>query len=296
MDKFKALNIFKEVAHAGSFSAGADILEMTPSAVSRYISQLESHLGVTLFMRTTRSLKLSDSGEVYLEHAETILEKLRKMELLAEDAQTVPSGTLKISAPVYFSRAVLTPMIEDFSKKYPTINMNLLVLDRFVNLIEEGVDLAIRIGHLGDLNLVAKPLGETVSRLVASPDYLKRYSEINQPEDLLHHNCLIDSVIGHNQQWRFMVDDEEALIQVKGNIVINDGEMIANMACRGLGVAYLPSLFVDHAIERGELVWLLPETTFEPFPMSVVYPPDIHMRKTLKLFVTELQKYMGTKL
>jgi len=293
MDKLKAMQVFREAAISESFSVAADKLNLATSGVSRYIVNLESWLGVSLFQRSTRKVRLTEDGRLYLQKVEFILQNIRELELLADDSQSAPSGVLKITAPVYFSRHYLDPFFELFSKKYPEITLSLLISDRFVNLIEEGLDLSIRIAHLGDINFVAKKIGETYLKLVASPEYLAKHSDITKAEDISNHNCLIDAVVGFRQLWQFTQGSKTVKIPASGNMIVNDGEIITDLAKRGLGVAYLPNIFVDDAIASGELQWLLPETVTQSFPISALYPHDRHQSKALRLFVDELEKFMG---
>jgi len=290
------MQVFREAAVNESFSVAADKLDLATSGVSRYIGNLESWLGISLFQRSTRQVRLTEEGKIYLEKVESILQNIRDLEVLADNSQTAPSGMLKITAPTYFSRHYLEPLFERFSQKYPDITLSLLVSDRFVNLTEEGLDLSIRIAHLGDINLIAKHIGQTQLKLVASPDYLNKHAIITQPNDISEHNCLIDAVVGFRQHWQFQVNGQALKVPASGNIVINDGEMITDLAKRGLGIAYLPSLFVDEAIKAGELTWLLPKTTPPAFSINALYPHERHKSRALSLFLAELNTYMQTRL
>jgi len=293
MDKLKAMQIFREVAHSGSFSGASDKLELAASAVSRYVGNLEDWLDVTLFQRTTRKVNLTDAGQVYLLKVEDILTNVKELELMAEDLQETPTGTLRITAPVDYSRYYVESFIDDFLGRYPGVNVSLFIIDRVVNLIEEGLDLAIRIGPLGDINLIAKNLGKMRLKLVASAEYLSKNSPIEKPQDLAEHNCLLNAVVGYHQEWKFKVDKDSIRVPALGNIIVNNGDIIADLAKRGMGVAYLPDIYLDRAIADGELVWLLPETSLEPVPISALYPADRHMSRTLQVFVRELQDHMN---
>jgi DNA-binding transcriptional LysR family regulator len=294
LDKLKALQVFREAAHAGSFSAASEKLDLAQSAVSRYISSLEQWLGVNLFQRTTRNVQLTDLGRDYLKRIELILDSVQDLERRAEDLQANPSGTINVTVPVDYCRYYLEPFLEKFIGRYPQVNVSLLIVDRVVNLIEEGMDLAIRIGDLGNVNLVAKPLGEMRLKLVASPGYLAKSGPLTKPQDLSTHNCLLNAVVGYKQDWKFHVAGKELSIPARGNVIINSGDLVSDMAKRGMGVAYLPDIYLNEAIERGELVWLLPDTVLPAVPISALFVPDRHISTTLRLFIDELLAYTAT--
>lgn len=285
------MQVFREVCRHGSFSAAAESLELANSAVSRQVTELEKWLGVKLLYRTTRTLSLTDDGRIYLEKIEAILGGVRALEQQASSSQIEVHGTLNITAPLFLGRHILEPMLSGFLKRYPAVNVSLLLVDRFVDLVAEGFDLALRVGVLQESNLMARQLDNMRLKAVAAPEYLEKYSVPNSPQDLSKHNCLYDSVARQNHRWHFSSKDGEIITPVEGNLTINDGEMVVQMAVDALGVAYLPDFFVDDLISAGKLVPVLDDYTKDAYPVSIIYPHNRHMNLTLRTFIDSLFEY-----
>ncbi|MCP3867658.1 MAG: LysR family transcriptional regulator [Gammaproteobacteria bacterium] len=295
MDKIRAMQVFREVVRKGSFSAAADTLNLANSAVSRQVSELERWLSTKLLYRTTRTLSLTDDGRIYLEKFDAVLNSVDELEQRATSSLQQVRGNLRITAPLYLGRYYLNPMIPGFIADYPKVNIALLLVDRFVDLVEEGFDLALRVGELPESNLIARQLGEMRLKAVASPAYLRTSGTPIFPAELSEHNCLFDTLANLNQRWQFTVGQDEFNVPVKGNFVANDGEMMVQMALAGLGIAYLPDFFVDTFLKEQKLVQILEDYTRNTHPISLLYPHNRHMNLSLRTLVDRLfEQYAGT--
>ena len=281
MDKLRAMQVFREVVKCGSFSAAGDSLNLVNSAVSRQVSELERLLGTKLLYRTTRALSLTHDGQMHLEKIDEILDGVSELEQLAEDSHLIVRGSLKITAPTFLGRHILEPLLPEFLTKHPQVKVSLLLVDRFINLVEEGFDLAIRVGELPDSSLFSRQMGETRLKCVASPDYLKKAGMPEMPNELGEHNCLFDSVVSH-KKWVFKGPDGEYNIAIDGNTAVNNGEMVCQMAVDSVGIAYLPDFFVNQPLAEGKVIELLSEYTHESYPISMLYPHNRHKSLALK--------------
>ncbi|MEJ1364550.1 MAG: LysR family transcriptional regulator [Candidatus Sedimenticola sp. (ex Thyasira tokunagai)] len=288
MDKLRSMQVFREVVRRGSFSAAAESLQLANSAVSRQVSELERWLDVKLLYRTTRTLSLTDDGRIYLEKFDAILNSIKDLEQQATSSREKVRGTLRITAPLYLGRYVLEPMLPGFMRSYPEVNISLLLVDRFVDLVEEGFDLAVRVGELPESNLIARKLGNMQLKAVAAPAYLEKFGIPESPEELRDHNCLYDTLAKLNQRWRFKEGEGELSVPVESSFVTNNGEMITQMAIEAMGIAYLPNFFVDAPIKEGKLVQILDEYTQDSYPISILYPYNRHMNLSLRTLIDRL--------
>jgi len=291
MDKLRSMQIFREVCRQGSFSGAADTLELANSAVSRQVTELEKWLGVKLLYRTTRTLSLTDDGRVYLEKIEEILASVHDLEQQASSSQQEVKGSLNITAPEFLGRYIFKPMLPQFLQRYPDVKVSMLLVDRLVDIVEEGFDLALRVAELGESNYITRRLDSMQLKVVASPDYLQKHGTPTTPDDLKDHNCLHDATAPHNRRWHFVGPDGDMRVSVDGNLVVNNAEMVVQMATESLGIAYLPDFFLKEAIAQGILVQVLDQYTKEPYSISILYPYNRHMNLTLRTFIDYLFEY-----
>ena len=292
MDKLRSIEVFHEVVRRGSFSAAAESLQLVPSAVSRQVNELEQWLGVKLLHRTTRSLNLTAEGTRYLDRFESLLANVADLELEADRSRGDVSGTLRITTFPFMGDHLLQPVLLGFLREHPGVDVSLLLTHRKVSLIDEGYDLAVRVGDLPDSNLISRRIGTVRMRCAAAPNYLDARSRPREPQDLAHHNCLYDSILDrHNRRWRFLADDREVSVPIDGNLIVNNGEMVMNMAKAGVGVVYLPNFFLDEPIAKGELEEVLGEYNRITYPLSVIYPQNRHMSRAMRLFIDALVEY-----
>ncbi|MCG7547704.1 LysR family transcriptional regulator [Pseudoalteromonas sp. Of7M-16] len=271
MNLFKSMLVFQKVCELGSFSQAADQLNLVTSAVSRQVNELEKHFGVRLLQRTTRSVTLTADGRQYLTKISEITDSVQALEAIHKD-DVVYRDHIQLTVPPILSKMVLTPLYNSLLKKHPEISISITQINRTINLVEEGYDFAIRVGHLEDSNLVARSISELKLALVASPEYLNTHGKLNHPKELMQHNCLINTMLTHPKRWSFKEHKRSFTVKVDGQYDVNDDSALCEMARAGLGIAYLPLQIVDAHLSTGELVQVLSDFTVEPLPISLVYP------------------------
>ncbi|HOV58287.1 MAG TPA: LysR family transcriptional regulator [Rhodanobacteraceae bacterium] len=272
MDKLQAMQLFARVVETGSYTAAAEQLEISRALASKLVQALEDQLGVRLLHRTTRRLSLTEAGQNYYQRVAEILAQLAEAEAEAAELQLEPRGRLRVSAPMSFSILHLGAALADFQRKYPRVELELNLNDRVVDLVEDGFDLAIRIGRLADSSLVARRLAGSQIVAVAAPAYLAWHGMPSHPDDLAHHNCLDYTLSPRRDEWQFARGEERVNVRVRGNLHVNNGDMIALAAAQGLGVALSPAFIVHDALRRGDLVRVLPEWQLPDIGVYAVYP------------------------
>lgn len=270
MDKLRAMATFVAIVDNGSLTSAAEQLDRSSSAVVRTLAELEKLLGVRLLNRSTRQLSLTDEGRDYLMHCRHILQEVDNIEHLLESRRASPAGKLRITAPVMFGRLHLAPLLNQWLMDNPGMNAELTLLDRTVDLIEEGFDLALRIGQLADSSMVAKPLGVVRTQLVASPDFIQTHGRLNHPDQLAELPVLAFAPEG--RQWRFEAFGESLYVRVQPVLVSNQIDSLLEAAKRGLGIARVISYQSQADIQSGELVSLLEDYLPEDIPVQFLYP------------------------
>lgn len=288
MDVLKGMNIFVEVAKQQGFAPAARTLNLSTSAVSRYVIDLENWLGTQLFQRTTRKLSLTDSGKAYLDRCRQIVAEVNDIKRTASDRQVAPQGLLRITAPVFIAQSFLQNMLAGYLNQYPKVDLELVATDRFVDFIEEGFDLAIRAGVLESSTLVARKLMDVRLVVVASPAYLEQYGMPKKIVDLKNHNCLIDTVAGYSNRWPVTEKENAKPIIVQGNVRVNSGEIVRSLALSGIGIALLPAFFVNKDIHEGRLVSFFDSNVKFSGGLFTVYPQKIHLSANVRSFVDYL--------
>ncbi len=274
---------FVRVVEAEGFSAAAPALGLTPSAVSKLITRLETRLGVRLLQRTTRALHLTADGEAFYEQARRIVGEIAALEAELTDRRGTPQGLLRVTTSLAFSTHQLAPLIGEFLDRYPAVQLELIPTDRVVDLVEEGVDLAIRVGRLADSSFMARKIGEDVRLGCAAPGYLARHGQPTRPEELVRHNCIVSRERAHLNRWQFRVDAQLREIEVGGRLAVSDGEAQLRLALQGLGIVRLTRLTVAGAGKNGKLLVLLEDfsarhlapkvTAFADFVREKFTPP-----------------------
>ncbi len=281
------MQVFVKVVEQGSFARAAERLEISTSAASRHVSDLETALDARLLQRTTRRLSLTESGQAYYERCVQLLADLDETERLVSSASAHPAGTIKLTCSIAFGVRHLAPAIGAFQALYPAVKFDCSLSDRFIDLVEEGLDLAIRIGTLTDTNLVARKIGETKLIVCAAPSYLQRHGTPKHPKDLSTHNCFTYEYVAQRNVWRFRDKDGGAEIQVpiSGSVHANNGEMLSAVAAEGVGIVIEPDFIVAPLLASGRLVPLL--DGFEPRRSGVyaVYPSRRHLSGKVRAFV-----------
>ncbi len=272
MDRLHELEVFIAVAESGGFAKAGARLRLSPPAVTRAVSALEERLGARVFNRTTRSVTITEVGQRFMESAKRILTELDTAEKEAVGETAMPQGHLTITASVTFGRLTLAPVVCGFLGQHPRVSASMLLLDRIVNLIEEGVDLAVRIGPLPDSTLIAKRIGVVRRVLVASPDYLSRRGAPTAPADLKLHSVIAFTGIMPNREWRFLNGQKLGAVNLRPSLEINDAGAAIEAAEKGHGVTIALSYMVSDKIREGKLAPVLDAHTLPPQPVHLVYP------------------------
>lgn len=286
MGSFDGLETFVRVAQTGGFSAAARDLGMTPSAVSKQIARLEDRLGARLFNRTTRRLALTEEGQAFHDRTQRILADVAEAEQAVANLGGALRGLLRINVPVAFGRLHVAPLLPDFLAAHPGLRIDVVLNDRFVDLVEEGVDLAIRIGELADSSLIARRLAANRRLVCAAPDYLTRQSTPRAPADLTGHNCLVYTYRASRNDWHFIgPDGARQTAQVAGNLEANNAEALHAAVRAGLGLGLLPHWLVGRDLAEGRLVELLPDFHAPDSAIYAVYPPGRHLSPKVRGFV-----------
>ena len=278
MDKFSQIQTFVNVVETGSLSAAADRMEIAKSAVSRRLAELESRLGVQLLQRTTRSIKLTESGRSFHESCLRILADMEESELAVATEHATLNGIIRIAAPLSFGVHHLSPVLNRFLQKHPEISLDMNLDDRQINLLEAGFDLGLRIGKLEDSSLIARRLAPIRRIVLASPAYLQQHGEPRSPEDLKQHTGLTYTNMPEGQLWQFTrPDGSRVSVRVPGNLKANNGEFLLNAAIDGLGVVVSTTFIACKAIEQGLLRPILCEFEPEPVSLYAIYPSQRHL-------------------
>lgn len=287
-----SMEVFVKTAQAGSLSAAASAMGLSKSTVSKHLSALEDHLGVLLVNRTTRRLSLTELGLAYRDHAQRILAEIEETELAIQEHTVEPKGKLKVSAPMSFGVSHLAPVLPGFMQAHPRIEVELLMDDRRVDLVEEGVDLAIRIGQLDDSQLIARRLASVSFICAAAERYLANRRPIVVPGDLAGHDCLRYSLNRQPSEWRFEQGGESLSVKVKGSLTANNGEALKEAAVRGLGIVYQPAFIVGADVEAGRLRPLLTDWGTPTIDIHAVFPEQRQLQPKLRRFVDYLAQAM----
>ncbi|PPI83214.1 LysR family transcriptional regulator [Marinobacter maroccanus] len=291
-DKLVAMTIFRRVAELGSFTRAADDLEITAATVSKHIAFLERDLDTRLINRTTRRMNLTDAGLAFLRRTQSLLDELEDAELEARGFQAEPRGTIRLNVPMSFGLTHITEAIDSFLRDYPEIDIDLQLSDRMVDLVEQGVDIAIRVrSSLADSSLMARPLRTSRNIVCASLGYLEGAPEIHDPEDLTQHNCLTFSL--HDRPGVWELGDRE--VRVNGNYRTDSSLAIRQSLLRGVGVGFLPRFLVQGDIEKGALIPLLPDFPPKPYTVFALFPPGRKQPTKVRLLLDHLDQYLGEK-
>ncbi|MFV3405672.1 MULTISPECIES: LysR family transcriptional regulator [Pseudomonas] len=281
MDRLNAMRVFVTVVDLGSQSAAADHLQLSRPVVSRYLAELEDWVGARLMQRTTRKLSLTAAGQETLPRCRQLLELTDELHNAVRQPDDTPRGELRISVSTSFGQAQLVDALAAYVERYPGVKIELQMLDRTVNLVDERIDLAIRTSNDVDPNLIARRLSVCRSVICASPAYLRIHGAPHQVQALSKHNCLTHAYFGHSL-WHFEVDGEELAVPVQGNISANEAMTLQKAAVAGVGIAMLPTYQACAAINSGELVRLLPEAKPRELTLNAVYTSRKHMPATLR--------------
>lgn len=294
MDRFLALSVFAKVVEQGSFARAADRLEMSTSAVSRHVADLEAHLDARLLNRTTRRLSLTESGSVFYERCVQLLADLEEAEVTAAAATVLPRGTLKLTCSITFGTRHLAPAIAAFVARNSQLRFDVELSDRVVDIVDEGFDLALRIGEIGSQSLIGRRIAESQIVCCAAPSYLAAHGTPRTPADLARHACLSYEYSPARNLWRFRDQegrDEE--VRIAGPVHANNGQMLCALAVAGVGINFEPDFIVAPDVRAGRLVPLLPSFAPPSIPIHAVYPSRRHLSAKVRAFVDFLVEWFA---
>lgn len=294
MDQLASIRAFVNVVEAEGFARAGRRLGCSAATVTRQVQDLESRLGVRLLVRTTRQVRPTDTGLAYFQRARRLLDELEEADALASREAVEPRGVLRLSAPLSFAWHRLGRLLPGFLEAHPRLAVELDLTDRFVDLVHEGLDAALRIGHLPDSSLRSRRLGTEAMVLCAAPAYLERHGSPQHPDDLSGHECLCYSHLGGGRRntWTLHQAGRPARVRVSGRYEVNNGDLLRDAAVAGMGIAYQPRFIVGAALDRGELVPLLPDWEGDRIGIHAVYPQRAGQSARLRVLLDYLEAHL----
>lgn len=292
MDRFTSMQVYTSVVELGSFTAAANVFRMSSGMVTKHINAIEKRLDATLIKRTTRRLQVTEVGKAYYESCKDILKKIEDAEAGTAILSGKPKGLLKVTASLWFGSITLTPLICDYLNQFPDVSVELSLSDRFVDIIDEHFDVAIRIGELSDSSLIARKLATVELSICASPAYLNKHGTPTKPEDLKNHECLGFTNWRSQSGWKVV---EKALTNQgmsRSRFDSNNGQALRQAALKGIGIILMPKVLLAQDIQAGQLVEVLKEFTPPSRPVNAVYPKERQTTPKLASFVDYLAEHL----
>ena len=292
------LNLFVEVMQQGSFARVAKMRNIDPSSVSRSIAKLEAELNIRLFQRSTRKLEPTEAGIVYFEQIVPLLEGLESARQLTSDVQQQPRGRLRVTVGAAFAQKQIIPILPEFTEVYPELSLDFVITDAYLDLIEERIDLAIRLGTLQDSSYIGKRLRKMSFYICASPQYLSKHGKPNTPQQILHHNCLLFPRANRRLSW-LLKDREQRVTEIEttGKYLLTDSLAIRQCAIAGMGLALLPDWLVSNDFNSGDLICLFPEyeVTASDYKSSIwlLYPSKAYLPAKTRVFMNYLSRELA---
>ena len=296
MNLLKAMEVFIKVAELRGFAPAARALSLSTSSVSRQVQDFENWIGTQLLRRTTRHLSLTEMGETQLENCRRVVNELHAMRLDKETQSSEPSGELRVTAPQFIAKRLLADLLPAFLASYPKISLDLVAIDREVDLVDEGYDLALRIGILADSTLRARKLCNVSLFLVASPGYLDKHGIPTTVRELNGHNCIVDTIPEHAERWPLSDVTLKKNFRATGNIRVNSGEIVETMVLQDAGIAYLPNFFVAEHIAEGRMVRLLDDAESPTLGMYLVYPQTRQLAPKTRVFIDYVTDHVDKRI
>lgn len=299
MDLFQSMSVYVKVVESGSMTAAALQCEMSTTMVGNHLRALEQRLGVQLLQRTTRRQRLTEFGSVYYQRCLEVLGLVTDSERLAEQTLDEPRGILRVTAPLTFGVERLAPALSEFSLQCPQVKLDVILTNRRPDLLESGLDVAFRLGHFDQSNLIARPLIDYTLTVCASPEYVARRGMPLTPEELRQHDCLSfaypagDDWQSVEKQWRLSGPDGEIMVDVKGPMLINSSAGLHQAARTGMGIVMLPDALVEQDLRDGRLVVVMPDYQPPNRPMHLLYAPDRYRLPKLRRFVEFAMQMWG---
>ena len=296
MDKFEKMRAFTQVVNSGGFAAAARAMGVSRSQVNKLVIALETELGVQLLHRSTRVVTPTETGLAFHDRCVEILADLEEAERSITQLQAEPKGRLRINAPMSFGTMHLAPTLADFLVQYPDLQVQLTLSDRFVDPIEEGFDMTVRIAKpQKSASLIAHPLTTAQRILCAAPSYLTTHGTPTHPQELRHHSCLHYGQFATEDEWTLIGPEGEQTISVTGVLCSNNGEVLRDAAVRGLGITLLPLFIVEQELQQGRLQRVMPQYHPPELVIAAIYPVNRHLSTKVRLLVEFLQKRLGSQ-
>jgi len=287
--QWEGISEFVYVAENESFTQASKKMAISTAQVSRQISALEKRLNIKLFYRTTRKVSLTEEGSVFYQHCRSVLDGLEAAERAITNLQSKPQGKIKLSAPVTYGEQQILPLVNNFIKQYSDVEVAAYLSNQQIDLVEEGYDLAIRLGKLTDSSMMAKKLGKRTNYVCASPDYLNQHGIPHSLSELSQHSCLLGTL----DYWRFIESDKEKSIRVTGRLRYNSGQGLVDAALKGLGIVQLPDYYVEEHVQSGELITLLDNFQVPDEGIWAIYPQNRHLSPKIRLLVDYLTEQLA---
>ncbi|GAA6168886.1 LysR family transcriptional regulator [Sessilibacter corallicola] len=297
MDKLHAMHVFVAIAEVGSFAHAARNLALSPPAATRAISALEEQLGVKLFQRTTRHVRLTDAGQRYFTDCKRILGEIKSAEDAVNGIVGEAAGQLVVTAPILFGRKYVLPSILEYLNEHPKVEITTMFIDRVVNLMEEDIDVSVRIGVLPDSSLHSIKLGEVGIVTCASPEYLEHHGTPEQPEDLANHKLIQIRTLGNQDSWRYMVNQREVVVRNHSSLVVNQNQAAIDAAVASFGITRVLSYQIDEHVKNKSLVPILQDYALPKWPVNILHRegrnPSAKMRGFIDLLTKDVRENLS---
>ncbi|RED53834.1 LysR family transcriptional regulator [Aestuariispira insulae] len=288
--------VFVRVAELGSLSGAGHDLRLSPAVVSNRIAKLEDRLGVRLLNRTTRKVQMTEEGQVYFDHCVHILQQIEEVESTLSEKKQAPKGVLKVTMPTSFGKMHVSPIIPDFMENYPDVEVRLQLTERMVSLVEEGMDIGIRVGKLDNSSMIARTLAPDTRYICGAPDYLKKHGIPKTPADLADHNCLLLRFPGSRQfKWTFLENGEAVQYSVAGNMDSNNSEVLLQWALAGQGLVMKSTWETSEHLQSGALVPVLTDYMPQDLSVSAIYPHSRYLPPKVRVFIDFLAERFGPR-
>ena len=289
MDKLTRMKVFVNVVETGSFTAASERMGLSRAATSKYVSQLEANIGGRLLNRTTRHVSTTETGRIYFERCKEILHNIEEADAMVSGQSGQPQGILRISAPSVFAQRHITPLVSEFTKMYPDVNINIMVSDRYVDLVDEGYDVGIRVSNMENSDLIAHHIARCRHVLIASPGYLKTAPALNKPSDLRNHSCLLYSFT-EGAKWPLTKQGKDYSEKITPVMMSNNPEVLLEAAIAGMGISIMPTFIASDAIAQGDVQVVLEDYQSLELQIYAVYASRQYLPAKIRVFIDFLKE------
>jgi DNA-binding transcriptional LysR family regulator len=288
MDTISCMKAFTVVVETGGFSSAARKTRQSKNLLSKYVAQLETSLNTRLLNRTTRHVSTTPAGQAYYEGCKPLLSEFEDLQSSLLDTHSQPKGQLRITAPMSFSELHLMPVIADLSKSYPELEIDLLLSDRMIDIVDLGIDVALRIGNLTDSSLVARKITQTNTKLCCSPNYLKQFGTPQTPHDLIQHQCIFDTNITEKKQWQYTQNNLIHTLKLNGSVSVNNVLAVKELILQDMGIGLCPDFVIGDDLINNDIVTILDNYDFYNMSLYAVYPHRRHLSGKVRMFIDAL--------